>query len=95
MLLGTTCLHLKSHNINNNPTISFIRGCDGVKHSLYRGFLHHLWDAYRYVSLGLNWINFDSKILRQADTSSKKVRTFIGNQLFIKLEGVYVAVTKK
>ena len=40
MLLGTACLHLKSHNINNNPTFSFIRGCDGAKHSaaLYRGF---------------------------------------------------------
>jgi len=75
MLLGTICLHKKSQNINNNPTISFIRGCDGAKHSLYRGFLHHLWE--------------------QADTSSKKVRTFIGNQLFIKLDGVYVAVTKK
>ena len=40
MFLGTACLHLKSHNINNNPTFSFIRGCDGAKHSaaLYRGF---------------------------------------------------------
>ena len=40
MLLGTACLHLKSHNINNNPMFSFIRGCDGAKHSaaLYRGF---------------------------------------------------------